>query len=1539
MPAVESTIAARRSGPGPIAMIVAIVGSAVVAHQASASCDVIPGTVKAFRGALGSLDRPYAIPGDDGQDMVVRLDTAGCDAASPGFIDLLGGVTIEDDYFVTLLFRPPGGAAQNAVVLTTAASEPGCQAAAAAVNPLPGGGAATCRIASPLSDEFLVSSPTELRFRFPNTDSELAPGADDRAFTGPTAIAVTPSSDPLPVALTASRCADVAGLVACVDELFARNGSCSTASEHVDPIFGGFTALPRPNDYQSLCTTAGPNSPCAPIPPGDREVQFAIDAAGNVLVPMEYRGVLVNSSRFPIPRLVLGDTSVESEDGGGTPIALPNDGFLASYSTGGQKLPPVFTSLAAPTGAGDLALFGSADAPVAVIRVARRGCVGGSVEGDPCSEDLDCGGGTCEEAFDFSTRMFGDAGPVVISNAEFTLGTENPVPLDGLIESDGMFAFVSSEGIEGVHLNDDLDTTDPVIRLRDRASGVIRPIGTNAAEGRAATRIRQGRFGFPAVAVEGEIVAFLEPEPLEGNCSPMSTCDTNLDNDVFDSILRIYRLNPDCGGGQPCAQDLGGSLTTPIAVEAEPTIDGRNVVVSNGLVFYRAAEWSNALQTTIRVSKPPMGVNPVGAYGNGALSKDGSIMAFSGNGQLDGVTVGPNFQIFKYEVSSGTITRITPNVARNLDPRISHDGKKILFTSENDDLSVEDMDGERDAYVWDDDAATFTLVSVRDDESPFTTIASGQSISGDGSFVSFDADSDADSIPEVLVRDIAGGTTTEENVSSSEAKPDGLTTQGSGLSFDGRYMTFYARAGNFGWPVSSTFYQLWIRDRILGTTELASLGDANVIPDGGSQSGYFYTSLSADARFVLFRSLATNLVAGDNNGRHDLFLRDRELGITTRVNVPPNGTEPSDPFVLSRTAISSDGRYVAFGTDQNDLVPGDTSGNRDVFVRDMLTGLIERRGVEFPDSPTPSGVDVGGPQGLSGRAEYISFGSADPLSADDVDTRGDVYLRGPDPSDADADFNADSDHLDVVLQVLDSGAPPAAPTTLGPATVVSVAAGAAAFVNPDDGGVYLSENGGAAVDLSKQAVDLVLSPEILGAIVPAGGDVYAAEAYDWTAMVPAWSSLGDGVAPVAATGFVVGYRAPECQGAGCPGTGTDLNGDGDAEDLVLRIYRSDVGLPNGLIPVAQQAEDFVVGTRIVAFRTNEAAQGDDLNGDGDQLDDVMQVYDLISDQLLNTRQAVVPCPLEACDPRFPYRVKGDVVTFLTFECDQGGGVMVGCAGGGSDLNGDGDAAGLIKQVFNVREAVEALAGPDPPMTVEEFATAVAESSAGICTDTGEACAMDSHCGGSGTCYTPPGACLEDLGNACSDDGDCGVGELCLKGGFPSLTCHASHGACGGNSDCPVGAVCTNVNADIQRLFAPLEESDDGTVVLASEGSCVEDLGVPCDDDSDCTGDARCGTDELCKRHYGSCREDADCPAGLTCVDDVVVTGAADSDGDGVADPYDNCELVENTDQIDTDDDGAGDACDITPVPEPSGWILLLAGIAMLRLLARRRSRA
>jgi hypothetical protein len=83
-------------------------------------CDVIPGVVQEFRGAVGTLNRPYAIPNDDGEEILVRVRPGVCDPGSPGFVDLPGGVEPEDDYFVTVLFEPPGAVPRNAVVIESA---------------------------------------------------------------------------------------------------------------------------------------------------------------------------------------------------------------------------------------------------------------------------------------------------------------------------------------------------------------------------------------------------------------------------------------------------------------------------------------------------------------------------------------------------------------------------------------------------------------------------------------------------------------------------------------------------------------------------------------------------------------------------------------------------------------------------------------------------------------------------------------------------------------------------------------------------------------------------------------------------------------------------------------------------------------------------------------------------------------------------------------------------------------------------------------------------------------------------------------------------------------------------------------------------------------------------------------------------------------------------------------------------------------------------------------------------------------------------
>jgi hypothetical protein len=341
-------------------------------------CDVIPGVVQEFRGALGTVNRPYAIPNDDGEEILVRVRPGACDRGSAGFADLPGGVDPEDDYFVTVLFEPPGGGPRNAVVIGTAANRDLCAARVAEAAPPPNGGVATCADAVSERDLSIRSEcvggsssgqrctedsqcaparcePVVLRFRFPDTDALLGAPDDDRTLTGPATIAVTRVRDDqgvpvaLPLGLASSRCADNRGLVACIDELYARDGTCETGSDHIDATFGHFTALPPANDYQALCITdAAAGGPCRPVP--DRELRLTVDAAGNALLPMDYRGVLIESDEIPVPRLIRGNTGIAAFPvDGGASVELPADDLVGSYSPGGTSCRPSSRPSATPT--------------------------------------------------------------------------------------------------------------------------------------------------------------------------------------------------------------------------------------------------------------------------------------------------------------------------------------------------------------------------------------------------------------------------------------------------------------------------------------------------------------------------------------------------------------------------------------------------------------------------------------------------------------------------------------------------------------------------------------------------------------------------------------------------------------------------------------------------------------------------------------------------------------------------------------------------------------------------------------------------------------------------------------------------------------------------------------------------------------------------------------------------------------------------------------------------------------------------------------
>src|SRR3954452_12105446 len=116
--------------------------------------------------------------------------------------------------------------------------------------------------------------------------------------------------------------------------------------------------------------------------------------------------------------------------------------------------------------------------------------------------------------------------------------------------------------------------------------------------------------------------------------------------------------------------------------------------------------------------------------------------------------------------------------------------------------------------------------------------------------------------------------------------------------------------------------------------ELVSLTSDGKPVDGGG--GW----MSADGRFVVFMSDTDNIVPGDTNGWDDVFVRNRLRGTTERVSVSSSGVGGDGASFIA--AISTDGRFVVFGSYSTNLVPGDTKHQADVFVRDLQRGTTER---------------------------------------------------------------------------------------------------------------------------------------------------------------------------------------------------------------------------------------------------------------------------------------------------------------------------------------------------------------------------------------------------------------------------------------------------------------------------------------------------------------------------------------------------------------------------------------------------------------------
>ncbi|HVE63617.1 MAG TPA: hypothetical protein VNB94_07445 [Mycobacteriales bacterium] len=340
-----------------------------------------------------------------------------------------------------------------------------------------------------------------------------------------------------------------------------------------------------------------------------------------------------------------------------------------------------------------------------------------------------------------------------------------------------------------------------------------------------------------------------------------------------------------------------------------------------------------------RVSEPcgGCGVDTTGSSGRGEISADGRFVAFVS--WADNIVAGDNDKarnVFIRDLGRGVTARIdvpsdvdraqlgspdysgtsrgSPTGDQGADLfSISSDGRYVVFKSSAPNLVRNDTNGVTDVFVRDRVARTTARVNLSstgqqaNGETKSVLGLGLRTISDDGRFVFFNSDATnlvtpgtATDVENVFRRDIKLGITTLVTVSSTGLRANQVLNH----KRDPRRTAFvYA---------------------------------APIVVAGGPWVGLSELSYSAtrDGRYVVFNSDATNLVPGDTNEFSDIFMHDTGTGTTTRVSVSSTGAQATGGPCGSPT-ISADARFVAFDCVATNLVPGDGNESTDVFVREL----------------------------------------------------------------------------------------------------------------------------------------------------------------------------------------------------------------------------------------------------------------------------------------------------------------------------------------------------------------------------------------------------------------------------------------------------------------------------------------------------------------------------------------------------------------------------------------------------------------------------
>ena len=1296
-------------------------------HRSSwSACNLIPSAGQVFRSTLGSTNKPFAAPGDY---VEIAVDPARCDTTSPGLPACEAvppappPTECSTDHIVTVVFTPPNDGTKR-VAFLTAGSCSQMVAKQSACEALVGTGRVACVEGAAANLQLVArDGRPRLSFRFPDTDSLLSAKPsevnDDRTASGPATIAVTRATDPLPCGLATTPCTGLPGTVACIDELFAPDGTCQP---NLNPTFPHFTALPVPNVYSSICFQE--EQPCS-LDPLVKETRYTVDTFGNLLVPINWQGVLQNDGGIPVPRTMRA--IIRSP----LPIPTPASVNLGSFTPEGAPLPPIFepnsdpSEKEAPDRGNVLSLFGTADAAYTILRLARRvgkcacglkqgsdcvlnsdcpvsssapcpppeqeprcptTCVEGRSNGEKCGKNSDCVGGRCG-------ALFADFGPLAKSGAPLVLAREIPgicqlthklcgkdaecdggledpcvayafeanipVPLESLTSgSQDVFAFTINERVAARDLNGDADMADSVVTLRDRTTGKEQPLG-----GQAGCNLQAG-------PIIGRAVARIQQPPFT-----FPAVET--ENGVVAFLESEPQTNP-----QPatalygCDENLDGDAQDMIlrAFELGPTalvpdvngrpravdpglvVNDRSFALSSGQLFFRTSETATVPQTTLRVG----------------------------------------------EHTAGASNYYDP-------PSLSADGRTVTFAS-LDDVLPADTNGIQDVYVRDLATNALELVSVNAGNVAGNSQSIRPSMSPNGRWIVFTTFA-TDIVPGaaragVVLRDrcisyganVPGCMATTYDVGQTAA--GGQPTGGTGparatVSGDGRFVTYATDRVDLVADDTNDRPDVFVRDRCVSngiavapctpTTTRVSIATNSIIQDSLGVDFESAPAIADDGNVVVFATRSGELASPPDlvgNGALHIYARDRRAGTTDLLSrrVPLDSLKP---------VVSGDGRYVAY--ESSDTVPGPAAapGVFRVLVHDRFTHTTEVVSRQVDGLP-PDGNSQWASISRDGR--YVAYMSRSAgLVPGDINKCGVYQTPGTCPDVFLSDratgltrrMNLDLNGLETSADLTCDGGGLVCGFTAVSAdgNAVAFSSNATTLLGPgaDTNGVsdtfvrYVAPVAAAGHDLSGDldGDDIVLqhmdtaAPGAVATLCPASR---VATANGTTAFLrPERSGVASGC-PCEVSSADCPFIPPV---AGRP----DLNKDGDVEDDVVHLWRGGTSIIENLRCAAR---DVKLSSGLVAALVDEASQGgSDLNGDGDAVDQVVEAYDLSK-----------PPPTECSGWQTSNRaadtvqICGDRVVFLVPECAQSGPNVIGCSAGGSDLNLDGDAGDRVLHIWD-----------------------------------------------------------------------------------------------------------------------------------------------------------------------------------------------------------------------------------------------------------------